>query len=291
MPHIVDQLIEERASGLRSRPMLWGSIRRFLYPILDYRSAILTIDTLQNMDGRSVFEWLSRRLHMRVEVEGLEHLPKSGRVIIVANHPAGIADGIAMWDALKFRREDVTFFANRDAIRAVPGLADIIIPVEWLEERRSRERSKETVRHMIKAFRDERVIVIFPSGRLAKPTLAGLVERPWMPSAISLAQKYNCPIVPIHISGRSSWLYYLFYFISSELRDMTLFRELFNKRGARYALKVGMPFEAAGETQALSDQVRSFVAERMPKGAVSFQPDHETQQPAQAQRTNGNSAD
>lgn len=273
MPHIVDTLIEERAASLRRRPMLWGSVRRFLYPLLDYRGAIATIDTLQSYQGTEVFAWLSRRLQMSVEVKGLERLPERGLTILVANHPAGIADGIALWDAIKSRRQDITIFANRDAIRAVPGLAEVIIPVEWLEARRSRERSKETVRQMLKAFRDQRLIILFPSGRLAQPTIRGLVEREWMASAVSLAQKYDCPIVPVHIKARSSWLYYLFYFIHSELRDMTLFRELLNKSGQRYRIRIGAPFKARGDSQTLTRQLREFVAHRMAKGANSFLPE------------------
>ena len=273
MPHIVDTLIEERARGLRSRPMLWGMVRRFLYPILDYRSAISTIDLLQSYQGTDVFAWLSRRLQMSVEVRGLERLPERGVVVLVANHPAGIADGIALCDAVKSRRPDITIFANRDAIRAVPGLAEVIIPVEWQEDLRTRERSKETVRQTIKAFRDERLIIVFPSGRLAQPTLSGLVEREWMPSAINLAKKYDCPVVPVHIKARSSWLYYLFYFLSSELRDITLFRELLNKSGQRYRIRIGAPFKARGDSESLTRQLREFVAERMAKGANSFTPD------------------
>lgn len=273
MPHIVDTLIEERAQGLRSKPVLWGTVRRFLYPILGYRQAIATMDILQNYRGTDVFDWLSRRLQMSVAVRGLERLPERGLVVLVANHPAGIADGIALWDAVKSRRPDITIFANRDAIRAVPGLADVIIPVEWQEDLRTRERSKETVRQTIKAFRDERLIIVFPSGRLAQPTINGLVEREWMPSAINLAQKYDCPIVPVHIRARSSWLYYLFYFLSSELRDITLFRELLNKKGQRYRIRIGAPFKARGDSVSLTRQLREFVAERMPKGATSFAPD------------------
>jgi putative hemolysin len=272
MSHIVDQLIEERAKGLRTRPMLWGAVRRFLYPILGYRDAIRMIDTLRPYQGTQVFRWLSRRLRMRVEVTGVERLPRTGLVIAVANHPAGIADGVALWDALKSRRQDICFFANRDAVRAVPGLEDMIIPIEWQEVQRTRERSKETVKVMLRAFRAQQLVVIFPSGRLAQPTIRGLRERPWLPTALSIAQKYNCPVVPIHIEGRSSWLYYLFYFVSAELRDITLFRELLNKTRQRYRVSVGFPFEPTGETAQLTEDVREFVTERMPRGARRFAP-------------------
>jgi putative hemolysin len=139
-----------------------------------------------------------------------------------------------------------------------------------METRRDHARNRETVRHMTRAFREERLIVIFPSGRLAQPTLRGLVERPWLPSALGLAIKYQAPVLPMHIEGRNSWLYYLFYAIHHELRDMTLFRELLNKRGRRYRIRIGEPFAPSGDPRALSDAVRHFVTRDLAAGRTQF---------------------
>lgn len=270
MPHIVDVLIEERAPQLIQRPAVWWLVKTLLYPLLGYRLTIDTIDAVQNMSGLEIFRHMSERLNMTVDCRGLEYVPRQGSAVITPNHPAGIADGIAVYDALKQIREDITFFANRDAIRAAPGLSDLLIPVEWAEEKRTRERNKETVKHMVRAFRAERLIVIFPSGRLARPTIRGLVERGWTPTAVNLAQKYRCPIVPMHISARNSWLYYLLYAVHTELRDMTLFRELLNKQGQRYEIKLAAPFQPEGDARALTLALREFVTEQLADGADRF---------------------
>jgi putative hemolysin len=141
-----------------------------------------------------------------------------------------------------------------------------------MASRRSHGRSRETVRHLAEAFRGERLIVIFPSGRLARPTLGGLQERGWHPSALSLAQKYGSPVIPMHVSARSSWLYYLFYLVNQELRDMTLFRELLNKRGHGYRIRIAEPFVPTGDPRELTLQLRTFVAEAMPAGVRRFRP-------------------
>lgn len=272
--HIVDTLIEERASKLMQRPLVWKMVQRYLYPILGYQQAIEMIDRLQHAGGREVFDWLSDKLNMQVTSNGLEHVPKTGRLVVIANHPAGIADGIAVFDALKTVRQDLVFFANRDAIRAVPRLTEMIIPVEWMEHRRDHGRNKETVRGMVQAFRDERVIVIFPSGRLAQPTLRGLVERPWMTSGVSIAQRYNCPIVPMHVRGLNSVLFYLLWFLNTELKDMTLFRELLNKGNQHYRLTVGKPFLPEGDPVHLTETLRAFVTHNLPAGETTFSYPH-----------------
>jgi len=269
--HIVDTLIEERATGLMQHPLAWKLVQRYLYPLLGYRQAIEMIDGLQHAGGREVFDWLSRKLSLRVETLGLDHLPRTGRVVVIANHPAGIADGVAVYDALKTVRRDIVFFANRDAIRAVPRLTEMIIPVEWMDQRRDHGRNKETVRGMVQAFRGERVIVIFPSGRLAQPTLRGLIERPWMTSGVSIAQRYHCPIVPMHVRGFNSALFYLLWFLNTELKDMTLFRELLNKENQRYRLTVGRPFMPIGDPVGLTEALRDFVTQQLPAGEVNFE--------------------
>jgi putative hemolysin len=148
----------------------------------------------------------------------------------------------------------------------------MVVPVEWMEHRRDHGRRRETVRGLAQALREERLIVIFPAGRLARPTVCGLVERDWLTSALSLAMKHQAAVVPMHIDGRNSWLYYLFYAIHTELRDMTLFRELLNKRGRRYRIRIGEPFQPTGDPRELTAALRRFVTEALPNGQARFTP-------------------
>tara|TARA_A100001037_G_scaffold304356_1_gene340856 strand:+ start:8032 stop:8829 length:798 start_codon:yes stop_codon:yes gene_type:complete len=259
--HIVDVLIEERATQLMSRPFLWRQVKRLFYPVLGYRHAVHTIDTVAPMDALSTFKHLSRRLELKVTAEGTEHIPAQGGAIVAANHPAGIADGVAMFDVLRQVRQDITFFANRDALRAAPNLAEMLIPVEWVDEKRNHARNRETVTHMVRAFRAGRIIVMFPSGRLARPTVRGLQEREWTTTVANLAQRYGVPVLPAHIRARNSWLYYLLYVLNDELKDMTLFRELLNKEGQPYRIRVGAPMSAQGDVAEATAAIRRRVLE------------------------------
>ena len=127
--HIVDVLIEERAQKLMARPGMWKLVKRFFYPVLGYDQAVHTIDTVAPMSALETFDYLARRLALEISVSGLHHVPQTGCAVIAANHPAGIADGVALYAALREVRDDISFFANRDAIRAAPNLKDMLIPV------------------------------------------------------------------------------------------------------------------------------------------------------------------
>ena len=272
MAHIVDVLIEERAENLMRHPLAWRLVRKFLYPIIGYRQAVELIDHVHAMSGLQIFDYLCGQLRLQIDVGGLDHVPRKGRAIIAANHPSGIADGFAVFDAIRGVRRDVVLFANRDAIRAAPGMTDIIIPVEWMETRRDHARNKETVRHMVRAFREQKLVIVFPSGRLARPTWRGLVEREWVTTPVNLAQRYACPILPMHIQSRNSLIYYILYAINTELKDMTLFRELLNKEGRRYRIAIGRPIEPRGDSKLLTAMIQRFVAQEMRTGAVEFKP-------------------
>jgi putative hemolysin len=244
--HVVDVLIAERAPKLAATPV-WPIVRPLLYAMLDYRRARRMADAIAPLGGRAAIDFASDLLALKVEAHGLERLPRTGRLILICNHPTGIADGVAVWDAVKQVRPDVMFYANADAHRISPSLDEVLIPVEWVEEKRTRERARLTLAMTRQAMEDERARVIFPAGRIARRQRNGTLADPaWAPTALSIARKYDAPIAPAHLAGPWSTLFHFFNGFSNELRDITVFHELLNKRGGRYRMTVG-PLIAADD--------------------------------------------
>ena len=240
-PHICDVLIAERAPRL-TRSALWPLARPFLYKVLNYRHAVRMADAVRPLSGAEALDYMSDLLDLKVSVMNPDRIPATGRCIVVANHPTGIADGIAVFDAIRARRPDAVFFANADALRVSPRLGEAVIPVEWVVEKRTREKTRATLQAAKEAFEAGRCVVMFPAGRLARVGRDGSVTDPeWAPTAASLARKYAAPVVPIHVAGPESRLFHWFDRISPELRDITLFHELLNKKRKPFYLKVGKP--------------------------------------------------
>ncbi len=238
--HICDVLIAERAPRLTSS-WTWPMVRPWLYRLLGYHQARDMADMIADCPGHEALQKLSDLLDLQVSTMNLERLPATGRCIVVANHPTGIADGIAVFDAVTSRRADAIFFANADALRVCPRLAEAVIPVEWVVEKRTREKTRATLDAARAAFEAERCVVLFPAGRLARLEDGALTDPEWAPTAASLARKYQAPIVPVHVSGPYSRLFHFFDRFSQELRDVTLFHELLNKRQTAFRLSVGKP--------------------------------------------------
>jgi putative hemolysin len=265
--HIVDVLIAERAPKLSTGP-LWPIARPLLYALLDYAKARRMADGIAPLSGPAALEHVSSLLSVKVTAAGLERIPRTGRLVVVCNHPTGIADGIAVYDALKSIRPDLCFYANSDAHRVAPRLDEVLIPVEWVEAKRTRERTRVTLTRTKEALEAERCLVIFPSGRLARRSPEGLLtDPPWAPSALSLARKHDAPVVPIHVTGPWSTLFHLFNRVSGELRDITLFHELLNKQGQQFGLVVGHPIPPAaleGDSTDLTLRVKHHVERVLP---------------------------
>jgi len=264
--HIVDVLIRERAPRLSASP-LWPAARPPLYALLGYRKARAMADAVAVLGGREALDYASALLRLKVEARGLERVPREGRFILVCNHPTGLADGVAVDDAVKPIRPDLVFFANADAHRVNPRLSEVFIPVEWVEARRTRERTRLTVRLAQAALEAERPLVIFPAGRIARRAPSGeLADPPWAPSALSLARRHGAPILPVHLAGPPSTLFQLFNRLSPELRDITLFHELLNKRGGAFRLTIGPPIPpgAVGDPAETTAVLKRYVERVLP---------------------------
>jgi putative hemolysin len=266
--HIVDILIEERCPSF-VKHWTWPLFRPVLYQALGYSKARRWADEIKQLkSGAECFAYLDKALALSVSVRGLENVPRSGRSVVVSNHPTGLADGSIALAALMPIRQDIEILANADACRVNLRFADVIIPVEWVHDKRTIAKTKETLRRATAAFNAERLVMIFPSGALAKMEKGRLIEKPWFPTAVTLARKNKAPVIPLHIEARNSWLYYSLDGLSRELKDITLFAELLNKQGKKSDLIFGKPIppeHLAGDPQAVTDHLRDYVATILPK--------------------------
>ncbi len=279
--HVVDQLIAERAPRLAASPA-WPAIAALLGPLLKDRAARRMADAVADLEGAAALDHVSGLLRLDARASGLERVPRSGACLVVANHPTGIADGIALYDVLRPVRPDVAFFANADALRVCPGLAEVLIPVVWPSERRTLGTSRTTLRRAHTAFGEGRAVVVFPAGALARRVRGVLLDLPWEHSAVMLARRHGVPLVPAHVAGPFPRLFHLFDRVSRELRDITLFHELMNKAGARYDVRFGWPVDAGhleGSDEVVSARLKTYVERVLPIApdtpfeAVSVAPD------------------
>lgn len=267
--HIVDILLEERAPHLMSA-WFWPLLKPLLFALLDYRGARAVADAIGPLEGAAALDYARSLLKLEVASCGAERVPPTGRCLIAANHPTGIADGVAVSEVLKQRRPDHCFFANADALRVCPGLSEVFIPVEWMAEKRTIEKTKHTLRLAYEALSQERAVVIFPAGAPARRIAGRIQEPPWERAVVTLARQWETPVIPVRVSGPFAYYYHAFSLISRELRNLTLFREFLNKAGKRYQLDFGPPIAPAalaGPSKQVVKRLREYVTISLAQGS------------------------
>jgi len=240
----IDPLIAERAPWLFTERRGVQLARDALTRLLGYPRTIALATEMEPLPSHEIMARMGALLARDVTVSGLENIPRQGPAMIVSNHPTGIADGIILMSLLAPIRPDAYFYANRDILRVLPQMEDMIAPVEWRREKRSHGKTRETMAFTRKAVEDGRLGVIFPSGRLAKRRGLRLFERPWMASAAMIARKFDLPVIPVHIRARNSALFYLFDLLHPTLRDITLFHETLNKHRQPFRVTMGRPISS-----------------------------------------------
>ena len=243
MEEKINQLVQDRAPWLVNSSFLSKTIYAFLEKFLKFGETIYVGDHIQGMTGAEAFNWLGSEYTSHCEIEGLENIPKDGKCLLVANHPMGAADAVSLYHQIFKVREDVFFFANELFVYLLGSFKDVMAPVVWNKEKEIHSATKVTLERLNTFFGDERIGIIFPSGRLSKLTLLGIWDRPWEKTPITLAKKYNFPVIPVYIDAKNSWFFYFASYANKQLRDVSQLNELLNKKEYKFTIKIGKPIK------------------------------------------------
>lgn len=265
---LVDWYIEVRA-----RHLVTGRFGKAYAPLI--RKAVrydnlcrLVSGWRYNESGYEMAEAMLALMQPRVTTTGLEKLPQEGGCLVATNHPTGLPDGLALFDQVRHVRQDLALFVFADLLSINPSAADLMIPVEWRPNLRDRSAMRRTMSIAAQAFRNDRCVGIFPSGRLSYWNGVGLKERPWNSSFLRMAKKHKIPIIPGHIKARNSLTFYALSQISTELRDIQSIRELQNKYGAKFHITFGEPIDPdslLGDQDEMATKMQAYVERILPK--------------------------
>lgn len=219
----------DRATGL-------GGLRRIYDAIPD------------GLEGVEVMRWALEHLDVRVDVDprDLERIPREGPVLVVANHPFGAIEGIALAGILAEVRPDVRILANF-LLGRMPQLRDLFVLVDPFGGEGAKRANVQGVRDGIRWLKDGGLLATFPAGEVASFDLARrrVVDPEWSPTVARIARKAGCPVVPLHFAGRNGALFQLAGLLHSRLRTALLPRQMLNQRGGRIDVRIGSAVPAS----------------------------------------------
>lgn len=173
---------------------------------------------------------------------GHGRFPPSGPLVIVANHPFGAADGLALLALVRSVRPDVKLLGNY-VLQRIPELADLIIAVDPFGGSRARSTNVRMLRRAVDWTRRGGATIVFPAGEVSatRAADAGIVDGPWQRGVARLIRDTAATVVPVHFSGRNSRVFEWAGRISPRLRTALLPRELLARRSQSLTYVVGQP--------------------------------------------------
>ena len=157
----------------------------------------------------------------------ISKIPKEGSLVITANHPHGLVDGMVLAELIGKVRTDYKIL-TRSLLTGVKQIDQFMIPVPFDHEENALKKSLEMRKNAMDHLEQGGVIVIFPSGKVASSeTMFGnVVEGEWNPFTAKLIQKSGANVLPIFFPGANSRIYQIANQISATLRQGLLIYEV-----------------------------------------------------------------
>ena len=230
-------------------PLQWFAAR-----LLGVNKATQLYETLRTAgEGQAICKRVLTELAVtcRVGERDLQQIPRTGPLMIVANHPFGALEAAVLATVLERVRPDIRFLAN-DVLSVIPEIQDLILPVDVTRGSSAARHNLTSLRRSIEFLKGGGCLVVFPAGEVShyQASQRTVTDSKWRTAAarmIDTLSRHGVPasVVPIFINGSNSLLFQVLGLIHPRLRTALLARELLNKRNRLVELRIGSPI--AGE--------------------------------------------
>lgn len=169
-----------------------------------------------------------------IRSDEIERISPSGRLVIVANHPIGSLDGLALLKLIYSIRRDVKVVGNQMLSHVEP-LESLLLPVDNM----NRKTAKANVKAIDDHLQNEGAVIIFPAGEVSRFGPSGIKDGKWNSGFLKFASKANAPILPLFIDGKNSTFFYSLSLIAKPISTLWLIREMFKQAQNHVNIRIG----------------------------------------------------
>ena len=200
------------------------------------------------MDGRSFWQVIPERYGLSLDVIGgdLAHIPANGPLIVIANHPYGILDGLMMGHLLDRVRGDFRILAN-SVFRRAEALNRVLLPISFDDTKEAVKLNLQTRVDALQYLSDGGAIGVFPGGTVstsAKP-FSTPMDPGWRNFTARMIAKSEATVVPIYYTGHNSRLFQIASHLHTTLRLGLLIKEFKARIDEPVRVVIGAPIAAA----------------------------------------------
>jgi putative hemolysin len=243
MPISVEKYLTHNYPSLEKFPAIFKKSLLSVFKKVSHEEEInlfLQAHTHENTYGfiESILEYFN--IDIAINQNELSRIPSYGRVVIIANHPLGALDALALMHILKNVRKDIKIVAS-NFLSAFENLNDVLIPIDNVKGKMS----KNSVESIYEALKQEQAVIIFPSGEVSRARPNGIKDTKWRNGFLKVAQKTKSPILPIYVNAKNSKFFYLISMVSKSLATATIPHEMFKYHDKTIGLRIGksIPYE------------------------------------------------
>jgi putative hemolysin len=237
----------ERLSGQPRLKKLYAHYREFLvHDVPFFEAAIRLLD-----------------LDVRFSASRLADIPREGPLVVVANHPFGVLDGLIICWLISLRRPDFRVLTN-SALDGVPEARDYLLRVDFSSTKEALAANVAMRKESLAHVKAGGCVIVFPSGGVSttpRPFDRTAVDDEWKPFTAKLITQGNASVTPIYFDGQNSRLFQVASHLSLELRLALVFREVRRRMGKSLRVEIGETLSpdvlaAAGKRRGLMEFLR-----------------------------------
>ncbi len=190
----------------------------------------------------------------RVDGEALAGIPRSGALVVVANHPFGAIEGVLLAALLRSIRGDVKIMANF-VLNRIPELRDLFIGVDPYAGAHAAANNVPPMRQAVRWLKGGGLLVVFPAGEVSywSPRTGRIADPPWSRSIARLIRRTGADALPVYFAGANSLLFQVAGLMHPRVRTVLLPREFMNKSNATIDIRIGRAI-SHGKMRSLDDQ-------------------------------------
>lgn len=199
-------------------------------------------------------------IEVRTPAEEIARIPATGPLVVVANHPHGLVDGMVLAWLIGQVRSDYKIL-TRSLLTGVPEIAEFMLPVPFPHEENAREESLAMRAACMEQLKAGGCIILFPAGRVAQAQgwFGPAVEAEWNPFTAKMVMRSGATVLPIRFTGQNTRLYQIAANTSATLRQSLLLHEIRASLNKPQRPVIGAPI-LPEETRAWAKDPRGYLA-------------------------------
>ena len=239
----VDNIVATNLPSIKDRPWLEKPVKAALNSLLHIEKFREFEQNYPHLKGLEFVEQALQYFNVSYSVRDSEreNIPSTGRAVIIANHPIGSIDGLALIKLVADIRRDVKVVVN-NLLVAIKPLAPLLLPVNNM----AGSTPKENLKAIQDFLLDEGAVIVFPAGEVSRFRPNGVRDPKWQTGFLKLATRAKAPIVPIYINAKNSTAFYGVSMMYKPASTLMLVGEMFKQKQKDIPMRIGqqIPFDS-----------------------------------------------